>query len=483
MAKKKAMVLEKGFDYNLSRSENRAFRYRKMVNGHQYEVCGASPAECKEKMEQEIRDVQEGFKRRENPTLGEWMRIYLTEYVAAEVKAKAKDTAKFQSTLANYETTARRHIIDTEIGKIKLKELQERDLFSHFHSRFLEKPAITKNALWLCKKALHRAFKNRIIRDNPAEDITLPKNNILRKAKKPTDGVVDLIREILRRFNIVDDDLVLYYELGFRLGMRKGELLGLPISAIDLQNMTIHIEQQLTKTNPLAKNLDGTDIEDRGDKYRTSILKTTKTEGSNRVIPIPSCLKEKLAVKIAKTCRITNRVAESCLLAKTADFKPRTDLLFIKADGKPYFSNSPTRKLKKMLEAIKADEEFDIDEDVESIILTSHDMRKLCNSILLNQNRMDVYVSKDKVQTLLGHTPDSADTNLAHYTAFTVETLIPLVELLSRIIDNEQGANEEVHNNSSLIDSEKPKNKPKNNPPDSPKTISLSEYRKTKKRA
>lgn len=465
-------MLEKGFDYNLSRSETRAFRYRKMLNGHQYEVCGASPAECKEKMMQEIQDAQEGFKRRENPTLGEWMRVYLTEYVAAEIQAKAKDTAKFQSTLANYETTARRHIIDTPIGAIKLKSLQERDLFSHFHARFLEKPAITKNALWLCKKALHRAFKNRIIRANPAEDITLPKNIIKRKAKKPTDGVVKVVRELLRRFNDADDDLLLYYELGFRLGMRKGELLGLPISAIDLQSMTIHVEQQLTKTNPLAKNLDGTDIEDRGDKYRTSILKTTKTEGSNRVIPIPSCLKEKLAAKIAKTCHITNRVAESCLLTKTADFKPRIDLLFVKADGKPYFSNSPTRKLKKMLEAIKADEKFGIDEDVESIILTSHDMRKLCNSILLNQNRNDMYVSKDKVQALLGHTPDSADTNLAHYTAFTTETLVPLVELLSNIIDN-----------LSLSDSEKPKNKPKTNPLDSPKTISLLEYRENKQKA
>lgn len=189
-------------------------------------------------------------------------------------------------------------------------------------------------------------------KDNPAEDIILPKNVIKRKAKKPTDGVVKLIRKILRRFNDSDDDLLLYYELGFRLGMRKGELLGLPFSAIDLEKMQIHVCQDIV----------------RDENYKSSILKDTKTEGSNRIIPIPICLKEKLIAKIARTRRITNRVAESCIIAKTDNFKPQTDLLLIKvADGKPYFSNSPTRKLKKMLEVIKADKEFEIDKEMEEL--------------------------------------------------------------------------------------------------------------------
>ena len=306
----------------------------------------------------------------------------------------------------------------------------------------------------------------------------MPKNIIKRKAKKPTDGVIKLIREILRRFNETGEDLAIYYELGFRLGMRKGELLGLSISEINLEKMQIHVCQQLTKTNSLVKGLDGADIK-RDKDYKSSILKETKTEGSNRIIPIPTCLKEKISVKIAKTNRIVNRVVESCLLAKTADFKPQTDLLFIKADGKPYFSNSPTRKLKKMLEVIKVDKEFEIDKEAEDIVLVSHDMRKLCSSILRSQS--DALVDADKVKCLLGHTPDSGDTNLSHYTAFTTDALVPLVELLSCIIDNKQKKFEKTNNNSSSVPSEIPKNKPKKNPPDSPKTISLSEYRKTKR--
>ncbi|MBU2700446.1 integrase [Sporomusaceae bacterium BoRhaA] len=432
MAKK----LDKGFDYNLKWGANSAFRYRKMIKGKQFEVYGSNPDVCKDKMEREIADFKEGFKK-DNPTLGEWMREYLRHYIEIEMKTKAKtkntNMEKFESTLANYETTARTGVINREIGNIRIKDLSEKDLYLHFHQLFIEKPASAKNALWLCKKALHRAMKNRLIRDNPCEDIKLPKLDIIKKAKQPTKDLIKIIKEILKRFDRNDDDLSLYYHLGFRLGMRKGEILGLASSCIFLDKKQIEICQQLTKTNPLAFDLNGNKIEERSDKYKTSILKETKTEGSNRIIPIPNCLLEKIQKKIQKSSIIENKVAESCILAKSKDFTPKCDLLFIKADGKPYFSNTPTKKLKKMLEEIQNDEKFEMSEEDKSLILTSHDMRKLANSILAGED-----INKSKLEALLGHSPRSEDTNAAHYTAFTSESLINLVELLSEIIDKEE---------------------------------------------
>ena len=81
MAKK----LDKGFDYNLKWGANSAFRYRKMIKGKQFEVYGSNPDVCKDKMEQEIADFKEGFKK-DNPTLGEWMREYLRHYIEIEMK-------------------------------------------------------------------------------------------------------------------------------------------------------------------------------------------------------------------------------------------------------------------------------------------------------------------------------------------------------------------------------------------------------------
>lgn len=431
-----AKDLGKGFDYNLKRGVNNAFRYRKMVHGNKFEVYGFSIDNCREKMEKEISDFKEGFKK-DNPSLGEWMREYLRDYVEIEMKTKAKtksvDAVKFASTLANYETTARTGIINKPIGDIRIKQLTEKDLHLHFHQLFIDKPASAKNALWLCKKALHRAMRNRLIRDNPSEDIKLPKLEIIKKAKQPTKDIIKLIKEILKRFDNAEDDLALYYHLGFRLGMRKGEILGLAISCIFLDKMQIKICQQLTKTNPLSHDLKGNKIEKRSEGYKTSILKETKTKGSNRTIPIPSCLRKQIEDKITKSSLIENKVAESCILAESREFKPKRDLLFIKGDGKPYFSNTPTKKLKKMLEEIQEDKKFVMTEEDKSLILTSHDMRKLANSILAGED-----INKSKLEVLLGHCPRSEDTNAVHYTAFTPESLINLVSLLSEIIDEDE---------------------------------------------
>lgn len=144
-----------------------------------------------------------------------------------------------ESTYANYETTIRKHI-NPGIGHIFLARLEP-----HHISEWIAEMAdqevgsrTRQNAYAILRAALEVAATRRQISDNPCRFVPRPKH----EREEIDPFTVPEIQSILSHAE--SKRLAAIYHLGFRLGPRIGELLGLRWSDINLDEQTISIQWQ-----------------------------------------------------------------------------------------------------------------------------------------------------------------------------------------------------------------------------------------------
>ena len=207
------------------------------LDGKQHSVYGKSAAACTEALRAAQRDVDSGhWIEPSKLTVAEWMGIWLKDYQAHTSPR----------TVFVYEQIARLHIVPV-IGEIKLARLSPmhvRRVINTMIDKGLS-PRYIHNTHGVLSVALNAAMKDGIIKANPAKDIKTPP-----RAKT--------------KFNIIDrDKFGAFIEaarkdangnaLIFALltGLRASELRGLTWAAIDLNNGTMNIYQQLAKIAPL----------------------------------------------------------------------------------------------------------------------------------------------------------------------------------------------------------------------------------------
>lgn len=130
---------------------------------------------------------------------------------------------------------------------------------------------------WLVplRGALENAVDDGAIPGNVAKDFSLPKQKRLRpkneRIKPFTSEEVDALIAVAK------GDLRNYIGIGVYTGMRPEEIIGLMVADIDFDSKNISIDRAITKTE----------------------LKTTKTAGSHRTIPLFSPVKEFFSNQIA----------------------------------------------------------------------------------------------------------------------------------------------------------------------------------------
>ena len=211
-------------------------------------VLGKTQAEVKEKLAKAVAEAETvDVRRADEYTLGTWLQTWYELY--------AKPQLRF-STAEYYRRGIELHITP-RIGDIPLKKLTGRDLQGLYkdlreHGRLREaqkgkQPGLSDSTIrgihTMLHNALDRAVKERLIVRNPADDCVPP--------KIPKHEMKILPPEQIKSYLTAADQrgvLPMFY-LEFISGLRKGELVALQWSDLDIENKTISVSKQAGRNN------------------------------------------------------------------------------------------------------------------------------------------------------------------------------------------------------------------------------------------
>ena len=206
-------------------------------------VLGKTQAEVKEKLAKAVAEAETvDVRRADEYTLGTWLQTWYELY--------AKPHLRF-STAEYYRRGIELHITP-RIGDIPLKKLTGRDLQWLYkdlqeHGRLREaqkgkQPGLSDSTIrgihTMLHNALDRAVKERLIVRNPADDCIPP--------KIPKHEMRILLPEQIKSYLTAADQrgvLPMFY-LELISGLRKGELVALQWSDLDIENKTISVSKQ-----------------------------------------------------------------------------------------------------------------------------------------------------------------------------------------------------------------------------------------------
>jgi integrase len=282
---------------------------------------------------------------------------FLDHWLEHTLKAQAKPRS-FES----FSTITRLHI-KPALGGIQLHKLAPQ----HVQKLLDEKsknglsPQTVTNIRTVLRSALSQAVKWSLVSRNSAALVNAPR--IPHKNIKPLDS--EHARTFLDaakggRFEAI-------YVVALTLGMRRGEVLGLRWSDVDLERRALRVSQSMQRiaTGP-----------DSGKKSELRATET-KTDGSRRTIALPDSVVR--ALKAHRVRQLQDRLAAGLSWQDTG-------LVFANRTGKPLEPIVLHRDYKDLLEAAKLP------------TMRFHDLRHSAASLLLAQG-----VHPRAIMELLGH--------------------------------------------------------------------------------
>ncbi len=211
-------------------------------------VLGKTQAEVKAKLKLAIEKSGVQPLRTEHYTVGQWLDAWMENY--AKLQARASSYKTCQGFIENH--------INPTLGDLPLEKLTAMDL-QRLYKHLLEsgrvectesrsKPkGLSVKTVWninqMISSALNCAVGQRLIPANPTKSCALPK--LERKEMKilPPESLGAFFEEA-RRSGVFE----LYY-IDLATGLRRGELLGLKWSDIDLDKGIIHVRRQILRQN------------------------------------------------------------------------------------------------------------------------------------------------------------------------------------------------------------------------------------------
>ena len=233
-------------------------------------VLAKTQKECKEKLEQAIeKNGKVDVVRSGKYTVAEWVRLWFETYSKPSIR---------EQTAYYYNNYIEKHIVPG-IGNIKLDKLTTLQIQQFYnklktsgrvqryeHIELKDKGLsnrFIRGVHGVLNSALEQAVKERLITSNPAEGCKLPK--IEKKEMKVLlpEQIGAYLQEANRR------GLLPAYYLELTSGLRRGELLALLWTDLDVENMTISVTKQVNRINGQLK------------------VSQPKTSNSIRTIPIP----------------------------------------------------------------------------------------------------------------------------------------------------------------------------------------------------
>ena len=211
-------------------------------------VLAKSKHECQEKLSKLMEAVgsNKSEKIRADMPFGEWVDFWYQTYVKSGLRPTTQHT---------YETNIYQHVIP-QLGQIPLCQLTQKDL-QQFYAHLKKEGRLIRTDLYgkglsdrmvrmchaKCRAALDQAVQENLIRTNPAIGCKLP-------PKRGREMQV-LSRQELQRF-LMQAKADGYFELfllDLSTGLRRGELLALQWSDLDLDAGTLSVTKQIYEVN------------------------------------------------------------------------------------------------------------------------------------------------------------------------------------------------------------------------------------------
>lgn len=213
-------------------------------------VLAKTQKECKEKLKKAIEESQcVDVLRTGQYTTGEWVRLWFETYSKPALR---------EQTVNYYNNYIEKHIIPS-IGSIKLNKLTTMQIQRFYNElkmsgrvqRF-EHIALKDKGLSsrfvrgvhsVLHSALEQAVKEKLIPTNPADGCKLPKPEKKEMKVLQPEQIGAYLREADHR------GLLAAYYLELTSGLRRGELLALLWTDLDVEHMTISVTKQVNRIN------------------------------------------------------------------------------------------------------------------------------------------------------------------------------------------------------------------------------------------
>lgn len=233
---RKKIVVRKGKEYTYWEA-----RYTAGINpgtGRQVQksITGKTQSEVTKKLKAVLHSLDVGTYTEPNRiTIGEWLDLWLEEYIVMSCKPY---------TISSYKSCIDIRI-KPAIGKIKLSELSATKIQSFINDLTRKSnysPKTVKNTHGILHRALAQAAKLRYIPFNPADACELPRMEQKEIHPLTEEEISAFLIEIEK-----GEPLARLFTVALFIGMREGEICGLPWEAVDFKNGTITIKQQLQK--------------------------------------------------------------------------------------------------------------------------------------------------------------------------------------------------------------------------------------------
>lgn len=325
---------------------------------------GKSRTEAERKRDEFKASMKRGSQYDSEITVGEWVKIYKDTY------RQNVDEAYLGGDDVPYNRLA------SELGYMKMASVSESDLQKSLN-KLKGKSFSTCDKYRQClKRVFERARKNKIIIDNPAEDLVMPAYS------KGSHRALESweIEHILKHWNEPGLHAGLWVMIMMLAGLRRGEMIALDWSAVDLTSRMLTVCQ----TAVIKSN-------------QSEIVKRTKTDAGLRTIPICGPLYDALTTvpenkREGLVCLSAHgkQLSESAVSRGLETFCAALERL---ANGEPLFQRGNRNDLIKR----------ETDENRIRFSFRAHDLRHTFATLLYNSG-LDVKYA----QYLLGH----ADINM-----------------------------------------------------------------------
>ena len=212
-------------------------------------VLGKTQAEVKEKLKKAIEEnVGIDYGQAKTYTVGSWLEVWMENY--AKIKLRPSTFKTSQGFLKNH--------IRPQIGNVPLAELTSLDL-QRFYKHLLDggrvdrieakkkpkglAPKTVRNIHQIISSALKLASEQRLIVRNPADGCALPKAERKEMRTLPIEQLTSFLREAK------DSGVYELYYLDLATGLRRGELLGLKWTDVDLDRGILKIQRAISRQN------------------------------------------------------------------------------------------------------------------------------------------------------------------------------------------------------------------------------------------
>lgn len=231
-------------------------------------IYGKTRSEVAEKINKLINNINSGtyIDKKKNPTVEEWLTFWLETYKANNIK---------KTTYDQYFAMMRGHLIPA-FGNLRLVELTESQIQAFYNKLFASGMASRTIHIihTVLRAALKKAVKIRLLMFNVCDAVELPKQTKKERRVLSEDEQKRLLK-VLK-----EDEQGIMYIFALFTGLRRGEVLALRWSDVDLEEGIISVTKTLNRVNTYA---------DSGDRTKL-IVSEPKTETSKRIIPIVDSL-------------------------------------------------------------------------------------------------------------------------------------------------------------------------------------------------